>query len=84
MHEELYIRTQYDGRDLMSVEEIYYYDEDGEERVCEEATAVCIDVTTCADQGTDLWSWLRTQVEIRLRQSDITYQYIFFDDDHEN
>ena len=84
MYEKLYIRTQYDGQDLMSVEEIYYYDEDGEERVSEEATALCIDVTTCADQGTDLWSGLRKQVEIRLRQSGITYQYIFFDDDRGN
>jgi hypothetical protein len=80
LYEELYIRTQYDGKDLMSVEEIYYYDEDGEERVCEKATNVCIDITTCADQGDDLWSWLKNQVEGRLQQAGISYRDIYFED----
>lgn len=83
-YDELYIRTQYDGRDLMSIEEIYCFDEDGEELICEAATAACVDVTTCADQGVDLWSWLREQVEHRLQQCGITCTKIFFEDDRGN
>lgn len=30
---DFYIRTQYDGKDLMSVQEIYYIDEDGDEHI---------------------------------------------------
>lgn len=82
MYEELVIRTQYDGKDLMSVEEIYYYDEDGEEQVCEEATNACIDITTCSDQGTDLWSWLQDQVEMRLKKLGISYKSISFESDN--
>jgi hypothetical protein len=80
-YDELYIRTQYDGKDLMSVEEIYYYDEEGDEQTCEEATNACIDITTCADQGRDLWPWIRTQVELRLKDAGIVYQNLYFDDD---
>jgi hypothetical protein len=81
LYEELYVRTQYDGRDLMSVEEIYYYDHDGEECVSHAATEACIDISTCADQGTDLWKGLRAQVEIRLRNAGIIYQDLFFEDE---
>ena len=84
MYEELYIRTQYDGKDLMSVEEIYYYDDEDEEQICEEATNACIDIATCADQGTDLWTWLRDQVEGRLKQGGIKYRYLHFDDERGN
>jgi hypothetical protein len=84
LYDDLYIRTQYDGKDLMSVEEIYYYNEDGDEQICEEATDACIDVTTCADQGTDLWPWIRKQVELRLQQVGISCQNIYFDDERGN
>ena len=84
MYEELYVRTQYDGRDLMSVEEIYYHDDGGEERQCEHATDACIDIGTCADQGTDLWTWLRDQVEGRLRAAGISYRYLYFEDKRGN
>lgn len=84
MHKEIYIRTQYDGKDLMSVEEIYYYDENGDERVCERATDACIDIVTCADQGYDLWVGLRQQVEVRLQQVGISFQDIFFEDERGN
>jgi hypothetical protein len=80
VYEELYIRTQYDGKDYMSIEEIYYYDEHGDEQECKEGTAACIDITTCADQGDDLWSWLREQVELRLKAADISYANLYFDD----
>lgn len=84
LYNELFIRTQYDGRDLMSIEEIYYYGIDGEEQICVAATDACIDIATCADQGADLWSWLREQVEERLQQCDITCTRIVFDDDRGN
>jgi len=84
LHNDLYVRTQYDGRDLMSIEEIYFYDEDGDEQTHTRATNACIEITTCADQGYDLWSWLRAQVEETLRWLDIPYQDLIFEDDRGN
>ena len=78
---ELNVRTQYDGKDYLSVEEIYFVDEDCVDRICESATAACMDISTCADQGVDLWSWLREQVEIRLHALGITYDALSFDDE---
>lgn len=80
MYEELYIQTEYDGKDLMSVIEILYVDEDGEKQVCKVATEACIDVSTCADQGTDTWDWIRKQVELRLKNK-VTYTHLYFEDD---
>ena len=81
MFEELYVRTQFDGRDYISVEEVCYLDQEGNSRKCEEATAACLDLTTCADQGRDTWSWLRTQIEQRLRSAGIQYGYLYFADE---
>jgi hypothetical protein len=81
MFEDLYIRTQYDGKDLMSVQEIFYYDEEGDEQTEVKATAACIDITTCADQGSDLWTWLRQQVECSLRGAGISFRHLYFEDD---
>lgn len=81
MYVELIVRTQYDGRDYVSVEDIYYLDEAGDEFVCKEATDACIDLVTCGDQGTDLWEWLRTSVERRLKDADIKYEYLSFEDE---
>ena len=83
-YHELYIRTQYDGRDLMCVEEIYYYDEEGDEQTCRKATSACIGITTCADQGEDLWSWMRKQVELHLKDAGIAYQNLYFEDERGN
>lgn len=77
-YEELWVRTYYDGKDLMSVGEIFCYDEDGEEKVVTES---CMDIGTCADQGTDLWSWLRSEVEARLKTTKITYDHLYFEDE---
>lgn len=82
MYEEVIIRTQYDGKDLMSVVEIFSYDDDGEELICEAATNACIGITTCADQGTDLWSWLKGQVELRLKELGISYNSLSFESDN--
>lgn len=75
-----YVRTQYDGRDYRSVEEIYFYDEDGEEQVDKRITDLCIDITTCADQGVDTWSFIREQVELRLLKAGIPYHEIQFEE----
>ena len=77
----LVIRTQYDGKDYRSVEGIYYIDGSGENHEHETATAACIDISTCADQGTDTWSWILEQVEGRLKEAGITYHCLDFDDD---
>lgn len=79
MDKELYIRTQYDGKDLMSIQEIYYIDDDGGEYEHKNATDACIDIVTCADQGIDLWNWLREQVEYRLKKANISYDTLYFE-----
>jgi len=80
MPKDLYIRTQYDDKDLISVLEVYSIDQDGEEQIEEDATRVCSHIPpTCADQGADLWSWLRRKVEEFLRQARISYRAIYFD-----
>lgn len=81
MYVELRVRTQYDGKDYISVEEVYEIDEDCNDVVCQEATDACIDISTCADQGKDLWSYLRQTVEQRLKHCGIKYQYLVFDDE---
>lgn len=78
---QLNVRTQYDGRDYVSVEEIYYVNEEGDDVAVESATDACIDITICADQGNDLWSWLRDQVEGRLKAAGIKYEHLWFDDE---
>ena len=47
--QDLYIRTQHDGREYVTVMEVYFYDENGEEAVHEPATAACEGVVTCGD-----------------------------------
>ncbi|MBN3730337.1 hypothetical protein [Burkholderia sp. Tr-20390] len=84
MYSDLYVVTQYDGKDYMSVESIYTYDDDGEEQECSDATAACVEITTCADQGTDLWKWLRRQVEQHLRAAGISYENLYFEDERGN
>jgi len=74
------VRTQYDGREYRSVEEILYYDEAGEECVDHEATALCCDITTCADQGEDTWTFIMRQVEARLNKAGFAFDIIEFDE----
>jgi len=74
------VRTQYDGREYRSVEEISYYDENGDEQIDLRVTALCIDITTCADQGDDTWTFIRRQVEDRLDKEGIPYKDIEFED----
>lgn len=80
MYGELFIRTQYDGKDYRSVLEIYHYNEEGEEEVLEDLTDMCMDVSTCADQGSDTWSWIKDAVSARLSSAGVSYSEINFDD----
>lgn len=74
------VRTQYDGNDYRSVEEISYYDENGDEHVDPRVTALCIDITTCADQGDDTWTFIKYQIEARLQKAGIPYGDIEFEE----
>ncbi len=76
----LYIRTQYDGHDYRSVEEIYHYDENGEEEELKHLTELCIDISTCADQGKDTWWWIKDEVSKRLASTNTSYVELSFDD----
>jgi hypothetical protein len=64
----------------MSVQEVFYHNEDGDEQICEKATEACIDITTCADQGIDLWTWLEDQVKHRLKKEGISFSHLYFED----
>lgn len=68
----------------MSVQEILYYDENGDEMVCDPATMACIDLTTCADMGSETWHYLRTSVASRLKAAGIEYGSLIFEDDRGN
>ncbi|ALR91153.1 hypothetical protein BBM40_16130 [Vibrio parahaemolyticus] len=81
MYEDLFIRTQYDGHDYRSVLEIYHYDTDGEEVVLADLTSMCMDISTCADQGYDTWSWIKESVENRLKHAGISYSSVNFCED---
>lgn len=68
----------------MSVEEIFFIDENGDERECTIATDACIDLSTCADQGTDLWAWLKEEIERRLKTAGVSFEHLCFADDRGN
>ena len=71
--EDLYVRTQHDGREYISVLEIFYYDEDGEEVIHETATKSCFALVTCGDMSERL-DVLQQQVESHLKADGINYQ----------
>lgn len=81
MYKELFIRTQYDGKDYRSVFEIYHFDEDGEEQELKNLSDMCMDISTCADQGGDTWSFIKDAVSARLDDAGISYSEINFDSD---
>lgn len=81
MYNELFICTQYDGKDYRSVLEIYHYDKNGEREELEKLSEMCMDISTCADQGSDTWSWIKDSVITRLDSAGIIYSSINFDDD---
>lgn len=78
---DLYIRTQYDGKDLRQIVEIYTHDAEGEEVIHEDATNACLNLTTCADMGDDTYETLRQMAEANLRVRGIRFAQLIFDDD---
>jgi hypothetical protein len=78
--QDLYIRTQHDGREYVSVREVYYYDEDGEEAVHEAATAACEGVVTCGDMP-DRDLAIRLHVERRLSAVAIEHGELFVEEE---
>lgn len=80
-YHELVIRTEYDGKDLTSVLEIFFYDEEGEEQTCVAATNACLGLNTCADQGDDTWGGLKQLVVPHLAKLGISYGRLYFEDD---
>ncbi|OWP72943.1 hypothetical protein CEC48_04500 [Pseudomonas sp. K2I15] len=80
MKKTFVVRTQYDGEDYRSVEEISFYDENGDEKVDLEVTALCLDISTCADQGVDTWTYLKYKIQARLQKAGIAYEDIEFED----
>lgn len=79
-YEDLLIHTQYDGHDYRSVLGIYHYDENGEEAELINLTTICQDISTCADQGQDTWSWIKRAVECRLNNKGISFRSVSFSD----
>ncbi len=80
MAKDFHVRIQYDGKDLVSVLEVYYVDEAGNDRICEDATKACTEIpATCADQGEDLEPWLKKQVKMVLKSARIPYRDIFLE-----
>ena len=72
---DLYVRTQYDGKDYISVLEIYFYDDEGNEFIHETATDFCFGLITCGDLS-EKFEVLKYQVEIILRIKGIKYSTI--------
>ena len=70
---DFHVRTQFDGKDYLKVFELYYYDEDGNEVLDEQATAVADGGITCADMGEESLLALRRQVESALRAAGIPF-----------
>jgi hypothetical protein len=79
--EDFHVRTQYDGKDLRQVVDIYYYDKSGKEVIHQQATQVCFNLTTCADMGNDMYDTLRMMIEGNLRAAKIPYSSVTMGDD---
>ena len=74
------VRTEYDGKDLIKVLELYYYDADGEEVVDSRATDACLGCNTCSDMGAEQYDALREQIARQLRRAGIDFGRIEFED----
>jgi hypothetical protein len=74
---DLFVCTTYDGKDLTSVLEIYFYNEDGVRVVHKTATDLCVGVNTCSDMGEELFEVLKVKIMGVLNQAEIPYGEIF-------
>ena len=62
---DLYVKTQYDGKDYNCVIQVFYYSESGEEVIHELATKHCFGIDTCADHG----YWGLETLELMVKQN---------------
>ncbi|WP_152971949.1 hypothetical protein [Desulfatitalea tepidiphila] len=78
-HRELYVRTVHDGREYLSVLEIFYYDDNGEEVIDQTATTYCVGLDMCGDMS-DRYDALQQKVEANLTAGGIKYHSIIMED----
>jgi hypothetical protein len=77
---DLYVRTQHDEREYISVMEIFYYDDDGDEIVHSAATGCCEALVTCGDMP-ERFEVLEKMVKSNLKSAGIKYGRFIMDDD---
>ncbi len=77
---DLHVRCPYDGRDYLSVLEIFYHDEEGEEAIHEPATDLCLGFVTCNDIS-EKFVVLKHPVEVNLRNAGIDFDSIEMEDE---
>ena len=68
----LFVRTQYDGREYISVLEVFFYDDEGKEVIYKSATKSCFALVTCGDMS-EKYDVLKHQVETNLKKEGIKY-----------
>jgi hypothetical protein len=78
--EDLYVRTQHDEREYISVLEIFFYDADGDEVLHHSAMGACEGLNTCGDMP-DKLEMLKQKVEHNLRIGRIPYKSLQMEDD---
>ena len=78
--QDLYVRTQHDEREYISVFEIFYYDTEGEEVVHSGATGCCEGLVTCGDMP-ERFEVLKQLVANNLDRSGIPYRQLTMEDD---
>jgi hypothetical protein len=77
---DLYVRTQHDEREYISVMEIFYYDDDGDEVVHPAAAGCCEALVTCGDMP-ERFDVLKHMVEANLKNAGIKYGRLIMADD---
>jgi hypothetical protein len=76
---DIYVHT-HTGEDLIEVVDVECIDSGGFNQPHPKAADACIDIQpTCADQGEDLWPWLKSQIKDRLDSANIPWDTITID-----
>ncbi|WP_068546667.1 hypothetical protein [Thalassotalea crassostreae] len=79
-YNDLYVETIYDGKDLIQVQEIFHYDENGERINIKALTDLCIGIDTCADHGHKGTETLKLLIESNLKAYEITFDTLTVDE----
>lgn len=77
---DLYVRTEFDGKDHLQVTEVFYYDELGDERIHARATGVCENLTTCSDMP-ERYETLGAMVLVNLKHAGISAEHVYMEDE---